>query len=192
MFRREPIVLERACEATEIPSGIRVTLPAGSYVTVTQALGGSFTVQTEMGALARIEEKDADALGEAGRGLVPRRPEGATKAAEAVESGAPFDAQQVWEVLKTVYDPEIPASIVELGLVYLCHAAPLPEGGHLVTIRMTLTAPGCGIGPVLVDDVRRKVAALPGVARVDVELVFDPPWDPSMMSEAAKLQLGFM
>jgi probable FeS assembly SUF system protein SufT len=188
MNRREPTKLERACQATEIPSGLRVTLPAGSLVTVTQLLGGSFTVQTEWGALARIDGADADALG-------ARFAEEARKAAEAaskpVELGAGID-EQVWNVLRTVYDPEIPASIVELGLVYLCYVAALPEGGHLVTIRMTLTAPGCGVGPVLLDDVRRKVAALPGVARVDVELIFDPPWDPSMMSEAAKLQLGFM
>ncbi len=189
MDRREPTKIERACQATEIPSGLRVALPAGSLVTVTQLLGGSFTVQTEWGALARIDGADADALG-------VRFAEEARKAAQAMatpaEPGAPLDAEQVWGALKTVYDPEIPASIAELGLVYLCHVAPLPEGGHLVTIRMTLTAPGCGVGPVLLDDVRRKVAALPGVARVDVELVFDPPWDPSMMSEAAKLQLGFM
>ncbi len=195
MLRSEPLVLERACEATEIPSGLRVTLPAGSSVTVTQALGGSFTVQTEWGALARIEDKDADALGEAGRALVPGRAQEATAAAEAgkpADPGAPFDLEQVWKVLGTVYDPEIPASIVELGLVYLCHVAPLPEGGHLVTVRMTLTAPGCGVGPMLVEDVRRKVAGVPGVSKVDVELVFDPPWDPSRMSEAAKLQLGIM
>ena len=99
---------------------------------------------------------------------------------------------RVREVLGTIYDPEIPASILELGLVYLAHVEALPRGGQKVTVRMTLTAPGCGVGEVLLDDVRRKVGAIPGVSEVDVELVFDPPWDPSMMSEAARLQLGFM
>ncbi len=189
MERRDTTELGRDCPATEIPSGLRVNLPAGSMVTVTQRLGGSFTVQTERGSLARIDGADADALGAR---FAEETRKAAETAARPVEPGTPFDAEQVWNVLKTVYDPEIPASIVELGLVYLCHVAPLAEGGHLVTVRMTLTAPGCGIGPMLVDDVRRKVEAVPGVSKVDVELVFDPPWDPSRMSEAAKLQLGFM
>jgi probable FeS assembly SUF system protein SufT len=139
-----------------------------------------------MGGLVRVDGKDADALG-------PEYEEEARRAAEerAAAAKGPFDEQKVWEALGQVYDPEIPASIVELGLVYLVQSEPA-EGGHKVLVRMTLTAPACGIGPVLVEDVRRAVAAVPGVAAVDVELVFDPPWDPSRMSEAAKLQLGFM
>jgi probable FeS assembly SUF system protein SufT len=175
MERREPIALRRACEATQIPSGFRVLLSEGARVTVQQVLGGNFTCLTERGGLVRIAAEDAEALGP-----------------EPAGAGAPFDEQRVWEALKTVYDPEIPASIVELGLVYLCHAEPLSSGGHRVTVRMTLTAPGCGVGPMILDDVRRRVAAIPGVAEADVELVFDPPWDPSMMTEAAKLQLGFL
>jgi probable FeS assembly SUF system protein SufT len=134
----------------------------------------------------RIDGKDADALG-------PDYVEEARKFQQEREAAAsgPFDEEKVWEALRQVYDPEIPASIVDLGLVYVVAAEPV-EGGHKVAVRMTLTAPACGIGPVLVEDVRRQVLAVPGVVDADVELVFDPPWDPSRMSEAAKLQLGFM
>jgi probable FeS assembly SUF system protein SufT len=191
MERREPIALRRACEATQIPSGFRVLLSEGARVTVQQVLGGNFTCLTERGGLVRIAAEDAEALGPE-QVEQARRAVEAARAATPAEAGAPFDEQRVWEALKTVYDPEIPASIVELGLVYLCHAEPLSSGGHRVTVRMTLTAPGCGVGPMILDDVRRRVAAIPGVAEADVELVFDPPWDPSMMTEAAKLQLGFL
>ncbi len=190
--RREPAILGRDCPATQIPSGAPVVLRAGAFVTVVQALGGSYTVVAEDGGMVRVDERDADALG-------PEYADEARRAREAREAkrapsppGAPLDPERVWEALRTVYDPEIPASIVELGLVYLCHVEPLPDGTARVTVRMTLTAPGCGIGPVLVDDVRRKVSSVPGVSAVDVDLVFDPPWDPSMMSDAARLQLGLM
>jgi probable FeS assembly SUF system protein SufT len=185
-MRREPVSLKHAVEATQVPSGFKVLLPEGAWVTVQQTLGGQFTAMTDRGGLVRIDGSDADALG-------PEYEQEARRAAEAQAALAegPFETIKVWEALKTVYDPEIPASIVELGLVYLVAAEPL-EGGHKVIVRMTLTAPGCGIGPVLVDDVRRKVLGVPGVKEADVELVFDPPWDPSRMSEAARLQLGFM
>lgn len=190
MARREPVTLKRPVEATQIPSGFKALLPEGARVTVQQVLGGNLTVVTDGGGLVRIAAEDADALGaewaeEARRALEVAR-------AVPVDADAQVDEERVRAVLGTVYDPEIPASIVDLGLVYLAHVDRLPEGGHKVTVRMTLTAPGCGIGGVLVDDVRRRVAAIPGVKDVDVELVFDPPWEPSMMSEAARLQLGFM
>jgi probable FeS assembly SUF system protein SufT len=185
-MKRTPVTTLRDVEALLVPSGEHVLLPQGTWLVVQQALGGQFTVMTDMGGLARVDGKDADALGpefveEAARFAGER-----TAAAEG-----PFDEQRVWEALATVYDPEIPASIVELGLVYHVAATPV-EGGHSVHVQMTLTAPGCGIGPVLVDDVRRKVLGTPGVKDAEVELVFDPPWEPSRMSEAAKLQLGFM
>jgi probable FeS assembly SUF system protein SufT len=185
-MQRAPIQLMRSVEVTQVPSGFRVVLPEGTWITVQQSLGGQFTAMTDRGGLVRIDGKDADALG-------PEFVEEANRAAEADAARAegPFDNMKVWEALKTVYDPEIPASIVELGLVYLVASEPV-DGGHRVVVRMTLTAPACGIGPVLVDDVRRKVLGVPGVKDADVELVFDPPWDPSMMTEAAKLQLGFM
>jgi probable FeS assembly SUF system protein SufT len=185
-FSRTPVSTLRAVEAIEVPGGHRVLLPEGTWLVVQQALGGQFTAMTDRGALLRVDGKDADALG----------PE-CIAAAEAFHAEAaqraegPFEEEKVWAALGTVYDPEIPASIVELGLVYLVAAEPV-EGGQKVHVKMTLTAPGCGIGPVLVDDVRRKVLGVPGVKDAEVELVFDPPWDPSRMSEAAKLELGFM
>ncbi len=186
MARHEPISLLRDVPATQVPSGFQVVLPKGAWVSVQQTLGGQFTAMTDRGALVRIDGKDADALG-------AEYAEEARRAAEAraAASAGPFDEKKIWDALQDVYDPEIPASIVELGLVYLVAAEPV-EGGHRVTVRMTLTAPGCGIGPILVDDVRRKVLSVPGVVDADVDLVFDPPWDPSRMSDAAKLQLGFM
>jgi probable FeS assembly SUF system protein SufT len=170
----------------QVPSGFRTTLPQGTPLVVQQSLGGQFTAMTPTGGLVRVDGKDADALGpdyaEEARRFEERR---------AAASTGTFDEEKVWDALRQVYDPEIPASIVELGLVYRVAAEPA-EGGHRVAIEMTLTAPACGIGPVLVEDVRRQVQAVPGVADVEVQLVFEPPWDPSRMSEAAKLQLGFM
>jgi probable FeS assembly SUF system protein SufT len=175
------IVLVRDCEATRIPSGSSLVLPAGTRVTITQSLGGHFTVTTEEGALLRIADKDADALGE-------RAP---TAAVQAPVEG-PFEEEWVWDQLRTVFDPEIPVNLVDLGLIYRCEAMPLPEGGHRVEIAMSMTAPGCGMGDVLKEDVRRKVQGVPGVREVEVEVVWDPPWDASRMSDAARLQLGWM
>jgi probable FeS assembly SUF system protein SufT len=181
-----PTTTRRDVGGMLVPSGEHVLFPAGTWLVVQQALGGQFTVMTDMGALARIDGKDADALGPEALEATQRYEEERAAAAEG-----PFEEARLWEALGTVYDPEIPASIVELGLVY-CLASQPVEGGHRVKVQMTLTAPGCGIGPVLVDDVRRKLLGTPGVKDVEVELVFDPPWDPSRMSEAARLQLGFM
>jgi probable FeS assembly SUF system protein SufT len=190
MERREPVALTRAVEVTLVPSGEKHELPPGSLVMPQQELGGHFTIMLERGGLARLANEDADALG-------PAFAERARKIAEAererlaAATGQPFDEQQVWEALKKVFDPEIPASIVDLGLVYELVHTERPEGGRAVTIRMTLTAPGCGVAPMILDDVRDRVARVPGVGAVDVELVFDPPWTPEKMSEAARLQLGF-
>ncbi len=184
MERREPVFLTRACDATQIPSGYRVRLEPGSYVIPQQVLDGNITVMTERGGLARVVAADADALGQEYVALAARAAE-----ARAARVEGPFDEQKVWEELKTVYDPEIPASIVDLGLVYDVASQP-GDGGAKVIVTMTLTAPACGVGPVLVEDVRDKVSRLPGVSEVDVQLVFEPPWDQSMMSEAAKLALG--
>ncbi len=176
----------RDVEALQVPSGFRVLLPAGTWLVVQQSLGGQFTAMTELGGLVRIDGKDADALG-------PEFVEEARRfeSERSAAAEGPFEEQKIWEALQSVYDPEIPASIVDLGLVYLVAAEPV-EGGHRVHVKMTLTAPACGIGPVLVDDVRRTVLGVPGVKDVEVDLVFEPPWDPSRMTEAAKLSLGFM
>ncbi len=185
MERREPVLLKRGCDATQIPSGLQIRLEPGSYVIPQQVLDGNVTVMTERGGLVRILAQDADALGAEYVELAEK-----AAAARAQRSEGPFDEQKVWDELKTVYDPEIPASIVDLGLVYHVASEPV-EGGVRVVVVMTLTAPGCGVGPVLVEDVRSKVARVPAVVDVDVQLVFDPPWDPSRMTEAARLTLGF-
>jgi probable FeS assembly SUF system protein SufT len=173
----EPKTLSRACEVLEIPSGIRHLLPEGTVVRISQALGDSLTVSTEQG-MYRIEGKDADALG-----LSVSQKNSATQPGN-------FGEDAVWAELRTVFDPEIPVNIVDLGLIYSCAITPLPEGNR-VEVKMTLTAPGCGMADVLKADVERKLALLSGVKEVGVEVVFDPPWDPGRMSEAAKLQLGF-
>lgn len=177
-------VIERDVDAMLIPSGDKVLLPAGSELTVVQTLGGNVTVQDPYGQLFRIDEKNAEVLGE----------EYAAKAkpSDADVTPGEFHEEQVWEQLRTVYDPEIPVNIVELGLVYTCKATPLDEGGQRVDIEMTLTAPGCGMGQVLVEDVRSKVSALPGVKEANVELVWEPQWDQSRMTDVARLQLGWM
>lgn len=177
----ESIELKRDCAATLIPSGEKVTLSCGDWVAVTQALGGSFTVRTEEGYLVRIATADGDALGL----------EYEAKEQTAAEAGR-FDVEKVIEALKTVFDPEIPVNVVDLGLVYVCEARLLPAGGHKVEIKMSMTAPGCGMGDVLKEDARAKVQTVPGVTEVDIELVWEPPWDPSRMSEAAQLQLGML
>ncbi|HEX3720246.1 MAG TPA: putative Fe-S cluster assembly protein SufT [Verrucomicrobiae bacterium] len=180
----EEIVLKRDCEAVLIPAGTKITLQAGEPVIITQALGGSFTVIIH-GNMARIDARDADALGQA--------PPASTSAetAAAPETAA-VSEEQVMEKLRTCYDPEIPVNIVDLGLVYDLQIQPLPAGGQRVEIKMTLTAPGCGMGPVLQQDVESKVSAIPGVKEAAVFLVWDPPWNRDMLSETAKLELGLM
>lgn len=177
------IELRREITATTIPYGQKTLLAKGSQIEITQELGGSFTVLTDYGLL-RVEGKDADALGR----------ESAAPLASAVE--APTDAKAVatavWDQLKTCYDPEIPVNIVELGLVYENKVEPVPEGGFKVEVKFTLTAPGCGMGPILQSEVRDKVLSLPGVRSAEIEVVFEPPWTQAMMSDAAKLQLGMM
>ena len=180
----DEIILKRNCEAVLIPAGTKVTLQAGEPVMITQALGGSYTVIIN-GNMARIAAADADAIGQA--------PSPSESANQAASTGAfPVTEDQVTEQLRTCYDPEIPVNIVDLGLVYDTLIAPLPEGGSRVEIKMTLTAPGCGMGPVLQQDVEQKVLTIPGVKEAAVFLVWDPPWSRDMLSEAAKLQLGLM
>ena len=179
MYDREPVKLSRDVEAVMIPHGHSVVLPKDTEVNVAQALGGSFTVYVG-GNLARIAGKDADALGRE-QAHVPTLADGATDA--EVEALA-------WEQMRTCFDPEIPINIVDLGLVYACKLVTRADGGKQFNVRMTLTAPGCGMGGILAADVKEKLEAIPGVASADVELVFDPPWSQSMMSDAARLQTG--
>jgi len=175
------IELKRDCNVTLIPSGEKLKLLQGDYVIVEQALGGSFTVKTERGYLALINASDADALGFDNK----------TEKEAPAEVGA-FNLEKVVEKLKTVFDPEIPVNVVDLGLIYACEAHPLPGGGHRVEIKMSMTAPGCGMGDVLKEDARGKVETVAGVTDVDIEIVWEPAWDPGRMSEAARLQLGML
>jgi probable FeS assembly SUF system protein SufT len=172
------IELSRDCEATEVPYGGVQVLPAGTKVRIMQSLGGSYTVSTERGSMMRIEAKNADALG-----VTP-------EAKQEEAATAQFSEKLVWEQLKTVYDPEIPVNVVDLGLIYSCQITPVEGGGRKIEIKMAMTAPGCGMGDVLRSDIEHKLGQLPEVREVHAQIVFDPPWHPSRMSDAAKLQLG--
>lgn len=175
----EAVSLSRDVIGILIPQGTKVELPEGAKAQITQALGGSFTVQVE-GHLFRIEGKDADAIGQ----QVLAGPELAADASdEEIETA-------VWRQLRTCYDPEIPVDIVELGLVYECKIELIAPGQRRASVRMTLTAPGCGMGDILVADVKSKIEQVPTIVETEVEMVFDPPWNQSMMSEAARLATG--
>jgi probable FeS assembly SUF system protein SufT len=178
---REARTLSRDVVAAAIPYGDKLTLAAGASVYVTQALGGSYTVMTDHGYMVRIEGKDADAIGEE-----------STKPVSEADAAGKTVGELAWEQLKTCFDPEIPVNIVDLGLVYKCEAEPLAAGGERVVVQFTLTAPGCGMGDYLRQDVEQKLLGLPGVKEVDVQVVLDPPWSQNMMSDAARLQLGLM
>lgn len=190
----ELVVLNRDTAAIVIPEGETVQLPKGTHVRITQSLGGAYTVMTDFGQMLRIDARNADALG--------KEP---PAEAEADDSEAKTLEDRIWAQLKTCFDPEIPVNIVDLGLVYNCEIVDAEEdageaaeagggngagGGKVVDIQMTLTAPGCGMGDVIADDVKRKVEGLAEVEKARVDLVFDPPWNQNMMSEAAKLELG--
>lgn len=180
MSEREVVLTKRECEARIIPAGTEIMIPKDTFVTITQSLGGTFTVAVN-GNLARIEAKDCDALG---------------KEVKFENFDTPADGSvnenQVWEAIRHVYDPEIPVNVVDLGLIYSCKIENQPEHGNVVIIKMTLTAPGCGMGPVITEDVRTKVAQVPNVNNVDIELTFDPPWNNDMLSDEAKLELGLL
>ncbi len=177
----EPFTLSRDCDAVHVPHGTAVTLPAGQTGYITQALGSSFTVVVDYN-LFRIAGADADALGKTSPPPI-ELPDGAGD--EDVE-------KLVWAQLRTCFDPEIPVNIVDLGLVYVVQVEAVQDRGRKVAVRMTLTAPGCGMGEILVEDVRSKLEAIPTVVETDIELVFDPPWNHTMMSEAARLETGML
>ncbi|TFD74202.1 putative Fe-S cluster assembly protein SufT [Cryobacterium sp. Sr8] len=173
------ITLSQNCQATVIPGGQPMLLQAGEEVVVTQTLGHSVTVQTAMGYLVRISAEDSAALGLS-------QPVAETRAT----TEGPFELDQVFAQLRNVFDPEIPINVVDLGLIYLCQAEPRPDGTHRVEVKMSMTAPGCGMGDVLKEDARTAIQSVPGVGEIDIELVWDPPWGQDRMSEAARLQLG--
>jgi probable FeS assembly SUF system protein SufT len=179
MTTQKPITLTRDCNAVMVPSGETLSLPAGSSVWLTQTLGGTYTVMTERGYTARIDGRDADALG-----LTP------TDDQQATEVGSASVEDRVWHELRSCFDPEIPVNIVDLGLIYDCQVSQRPDGGHKASVRFTLTARGCGMGQFLKEDIKKKLLAVPDISDVDVELVWDPPWNQSMISGSAKHQLG--
>ncbi len=172
-MERRMVVTQRECPALLVPVGTPISIPKDTFVTITQSLGGSFTI-VHNGNMARVDGTDADALG-----MEPLTFDFPPPADGEVST------EQVQEVLQSVFDPEIPVNIVDLGLVYEC----VVKAG-VISIKMTLTAPGCGMGPILVEDVKYRLAKVPHVKRIEVELVFDPPWAREMMSDEAKLELG--
>jgi probable FeS assembly SUF system protein SufT len=175
------VELARDCEVVQIPHGTSLTLPKGSPVDITQMLGGSYTVHTQ-GALYRVASKDADALGIApGTGAEPKA---------GADGPVNVDDQQVWATLRTCFDPEIPVNIVDLGLVYDMQISKLPGGNNRVDVKMTLTAPGCGMGGVIAGDAQQKLLMLDGVEDATVEIVWDPPWHQSMITAGGRRVLG--
>lgn len=182
----EEVVFSRECKGIVVPDGNETVLPEGTIGYITQTLGGNLTVQLGTGYLVRIAGQDADAVG--------REVEPPPAPMLDGDGRILVDEDVVWSRLRLVFDPEIPVNIVELGLVYTCQVSPLEdkEDAYKVDVTMTLTAPGCGMGQVLRDDVEGQIRSIPGVKNAEVELVFDPPWGPERMTEAAKLELGFM
>jgi probable FeS assembly SUF system protein SufT len=182
----DPKILTRDVEAAVVPIGTKVTLLKGEQAYITQSLGGSYTVVVN-GNMFRIADQDADALG-----MEVKAPAPPVATAAAGPVTADQLEKQVWEALKACYDPEIPVNIVDLGLIYDCHLTPVGENNFKADVKMTLTAPGCGMGPVLAQDVQNKLISLEPIDEANVELVWDPPWNQGMMTEAAKLQLGLL
>jgi probable FeS assembly SUF system protein SufT len=169
--------LSQDCPATAIPAGTSVTLAAGEEVRVVQTLGGNVTVGTDRG-LFRIARADASRI------------EGLALAGEGGPAPGEFNEEAVWDAMRTCFDPEIPVNIVDLGLIYDLSIERTPSGGNAVDVKMTLTAPGCGMGPVIAEDARQKIAALPSVESAKVHIVWDPIWNPRMISEAGRKSLG--
>ncbi|MEM8868557.1 MAG: iron-sulfur cluster assembly protein [Verrucomicrobiota bacterium] len=186
MHLNEELTLTRETNATIIPAGHEQVLPVGTKATISQALGGTVTIRTDSG-LYRIASKDWDALGAAAQAAL----EAAEREAAAEPEAGPFSEAQVWEAMMGCYDPEIPVNIVDLGLIYdLSISEPDAEGMHKIDVKMTLTAQGCGMGPVIADDAKSRIEALSGVRSAQVDVVWEPAWTPHMISEAGRAKLG--
>jgi probable FeS assembly SUF system protein SufT len=183
MHENTEFTLSRDIEAIQIPSGYKLTIPSGTPGVITQALGGSYTIATNHG-LSRVAEKDLDALG-------LQKPETETTDKAATSNGE-VSEEAVWAQLKQCFDPEIPVNIVDLGLVYDCRLSKKDDGGTKVEVKMTLTAPGCGMGPAIAHDAQSKILSIDGIDEADVQLVWDPPWNQSMISEAGRMKLGMV
>ena len=179
----ELIKVKRDCDAILIPGGEKVMLVEGTHIRITQALGGDYTVYVN-GNLLKVSGKDADAIG--------MKADNNSSEPNKIKSNKPITEEDIWEVMKTCYDPEIPVNIVDLGLVYDLEIKKNKEKQNIIYVKMTLTAPGCGMGPVIAQDVEQKIRTIPGVYDVLVEIVWDPVWDRDMMTDEAKLQLGML
>lgn len=177
-------ILTRDCEATMIPAGDKIHLPANTKFVITHRLGGNFTITSDWG-MFRIAGKDADALNET-------IPEISTSAPSEIPHEGPPDQSAIWDQLKSVFDPEIPVNIVDLGLIYSLDIKENPENHYSVYVAMTLTAPGCGMGPAIAEDAKTRILTVPGVNNAEVEIVWTPPWNQSMISEEGKMQLGLI
>ncbi|MDD4933956.1 MAG: putative Fe-S cluster assembly protein SufT [Methylacidiphilaceae bacterium] len=180
---QESVILTRTVDAVQIPSGAPIQLQKDKPVVITQSLGGSFTLLYDARCLVRLDAKDADAIGQVSR---------AEQSPEQPQPGAHVDEEMVYSRLREVFDPEIPVNIVDLGLIYDCQVLPREEGTFEVVIKMTLTAPGCGMGVIIAQDAQSRIQQIPSVAEARVDLVWDPPWNPSMISEQGKMQLGLI
>ncbi|MGZ5023593.1 MAG: putative Fe-S cluster assembly protein SufT [Chthoniobacterales bacterium] len=185
MYENTEFTLSRDTEAIQIPSGEKTTIPAGTQGVITQTLGGSYTIATYQG-LARIAEKDLDALG------IEKPQQSNGTVASTTTTGGEVDEKAVWDQLRQCYDPEIPVNIVDLGLVYDCKLSKGDNGGTKVEVKMTLTAPGCGMGPAIAHDAQSKIMSIEGVDEAQVDLVWDPPWNQNMISEAGRMKLGMI
>jgi probable FeS assembly SUF system protein SufT len=184
MHENTEFTLSRDCDVILIPSGQKFAIPAGTKGVITQALGGSYTIATSYG-LSRIAEKDLDALG-------LDKPKTEAKEKTAAKTNGEVSEEDVWNQLRQCFDPEIPVNIVDLGLVYDCRLIKKDEGGTKVEVKMTLTAPGCGMGPAIAHDAQSKILSIDGVDEADVQLVWDPPWNQSMISEVGRMKLGMI
>jgi probable FeS assembly SUF system protein SufT len=184
MHENREFSLNRDCEMTLIPSGQKFTIPAGTPGVITQALGGNYTVATSYG-LSQVAEKDLDALG-------LEKSAAKTQSKAAVAANGAVSEEDVWNQLRQCFDPEIPVNIVDLGLVYDCRLIKKEDGGTRVEVQMTLTAPGCGMGPAIAHDAQSKILSIDGVDEADVQLVWDPPWNQNMISEAGRMKLGMI
>jgi probable FeS assembly SUF system protein SufT len=184
MHENKEFALKRDCEVTLIPSGQKFTISAGTPGVITQSLGGNYTIATSYG-LSQVSEKDLDALG-------LDKPEAKTQPKAAVATNGEVSEEDVWNQLRQCFDPEIPVNIVDLGLVYDCRLIKREDGGTRVEVKMTLTAPGCGMGPAIAHDAQSKILSIDGVDEADVQLVWDPPWNQNMISEAGRMKLGMI
>ena len=184
MHEHKEFTLSRDTDAVQIPSGTKMMLPAGTQGVITQTLGGSYTIATPYG-LSRIAETDLDALG-------LEKPQTTNGAPKKTGEGGTVDEKAVWDQLKQCYDPEIPVNIVDLGLVYDCRLIKKDDGATRVEVKMTLTAPGCGMGPAIAHDAQSKILSIDGVDEAEVQLVWDPPWNQNMISEAGRMKLGMV